>query len=113
MTDRPVTVVAVLTAKPGMGDRVVEGFRQIIPLVHEEQGCLRYALHQQQGAGDTIVMVEQWASVAELDAHGAGAALIRLNELNRGLLAAPAVVHRLDAVPAGDPDKGAVPLPDH
>ncbi|MDZ8275229.1 antibiotic biosynthesis monooxygenase family protein [Microbacterium aquimaris] len=103
-----VTVVAVLTAKPGMGPAVIESFREVSPRVHDEPGCELYAAHLEQD-GDTVVMVERWTTRADLDAHAAGAPLARLNELNADLLERPYDVWFLDPVPLGDPAKGAVP----
>ncbi len=102
-------VVAVLTAKPGMGARVLESFREVSPLVHAEPGCEFYAAHLEQG-GDTVVMVERWTTRADLDAHAAGAPLARLNELNADLLERPYDVWFLDPVPLGQPAQGAIPL---
>jgi len=104
----PISVVAVLRAKPGRGVDVIESFREVAPLVHREPGCELYAAHLQQ-EGDTIVMVERWTTRADLDAHAGGAALARLNELNRDLLVAPYDVWFLDPVPLGDPVRGVVP----
>jgi quinol monooxygenase YgiN len=103
-----VSVVAVLTAKPGRGPAVIESFREVSPAVHVEQGCELYAAHLEQD-GDTVVMVERWTTRADLDAHAAGAPLARLNELNADLLERPYDVWFLDAVPLGDPSKGVVP----
>jgi quinol monooxygenase YgiN len=103
-----VSVVAVLTAKPGRGRDVIESFREVSPLVHRESGCELYAAHLEQD-GDVVVMVERWTTLEDLDAHAAGAPLARLNDLNADLLERPYDVWFLDAVPLGDPQKGVVP----
>ncbi len=104
-----VTVVAVLQAIPGRGKDVIEAFRQVSPLVHEEPGCELYATHLEQG-GDTVVMVERWASQEDLDRHTTGPALVRLGGLIGDLLAKPFDVWLLDPVAMGDERKGVVPL---
>ena len=104
----PLVVVAVLQAKPGLGPRIIEHFREVAPLVHQEPGCELYAAHLQQG-GDAVVMVERWSSPAALAGHASGAALARLNELNEGMLEKPYDVWRLDNVPLGDPAKATIP----
>lgn len=104
-----LVVVAVLTAKPGMGLRVIESFREVSPLVHEEQGCEFYAAHLEQN-GDTVVVVERWSTRTDLDAHAVGAPLARLNELNADLLERPYDVWFLDPVPLGQPAQGAIPF---
>lgn len=103
-----VTVVAVLEAKPGCGKDVIAAFGEVSPSVHEEDGCELYAAHLEQ-AGDTVVMVERWASVAALQAHDTGPALERLRGLIGDLLAAPVDVWLLDPVPLGDERKGTIP----
>lgn len=103
-----LVVVAVLTAKPGLGPSVIEAFREVSPLVHAEPGCELYAAHLQQD-GDTVIMVERWATHADLDAHAAGAPLARLNEVNADLLERPYDVWFLDPVPLGDAAKGFIP----
>jgi quinol monooxygenase YgiN len=104
-----VTVVALLEAKPGLAPRVIDSFREVSPLVHQEPGCELYAAHTD---GNVVIMVERWTTRADLDAHAAGAPLARLNELNSDLLVKPYDVWFLDPVPLGDPVKGIIPLQD-
>lgn len=101
-------VVAVLTGKPGRGPEVIEAFRAESPHVHAEAGCELYAAHLEQG-GDTVVMVERWATRTDLDAHAAGEALARLSTRFAELLERPYDVWFLDAVPLGDAVKGVIP----
>lgn len=100
-----VTVVAVLQAKPGMADRVIEAFAQVSPLVHNESGCELYAAHREHD-GDSIVMIERWTSLEELQAHADGDPLRRLNELTEDILVKPYDVWFLEPVILGDPMKG-------
>lgn len=100
-----VVVVATITPKDGMLDEVVEVFRQKIPDVHAEPGCEKYALHR---AKDRLVMVERWASVEELGAHGKGEAMAAINAGLKGKVAGPPDIVVTEAVPAGDPAKGTV-----
>jgi quinol monooxygenase YgiN len=104
-----VMVVAVLQAKSGFGKYVIESFREISPLVHQEPGCELYAAHLEQG-GDTVVMIERWSSMEYLNLHATGTALKRLNELNLGLLLKPYDVWFLDPVALGESTKGLVPF---
>lgn len=103
-----ITVVAVLQAKPGKGQDVIDAFREVSPSVHDEQGCEMYAAHLEQG-GDTVVMVERWSSAEDLQAHNTGAALVRLGGLIGDLLARPFDVWLLDPVAIGDERKGVIP----
>ena len=75
-----VHVVAIITAKPGMRDGILEAFRANVPAVHAEAGCIEYgAAIDTEGVGalqtrfgeDSFVVVEKWQSLAALEAHAA------------------------------------------
>jgi quinol monooxygenase YgiN len=75
-----IHVLAIITAKPGQRDKILEAFRANVPAVHAEQGCIEYgAAIDAEGLGsfqtkfgaDTFVVVEKWASVEALKAHAA------------------------------------------
>jgi quinol monooxygenase YgiN len=75
-----IHVVAIITAKPGMREQVLESFRANMPAVHAEQGCIEYGpAVDAEGAGgiqtkfgpDTFVVIEKWESLDALKAHGA------------------------------------------
>ena len=75
-----IHVLAIITAKPGQRDKVLEAFRANVPAVRAEDGCIEYgAAVDTEGLGsfqaklgpDTFVVVEKWASVDALKAHGA------------------------------------------
>lgn len=100
-----VVVVAVFAPKPGRTTDVLDAFAAVSPLVHEEAGCELYAAHTN---GDLVVMVERWASQADLQAHAAGAPLVELGRLTEDALTKPIDVHVLENVPFGDPLKGTI-----
>ncbi|SFR09214.1 MULTISPECIES: putative quinol monooxygenase [unclassified Enterobacter] len=74
-----LTVIAEIRTRPGQHHRqaVLDQFAKIIPTVLEEKGCHGYAPMVDHAAGvsfqttnpDSIMMVEQWESVADLEAH--------------------------------------------
>ena len=64
----PVVVLAYFRPAPGQRDQVVEALRPAISAVHQEPGCELYAIHD--APDGTIVMIEKWTSVRELDDHG-------------------------------------------
>ena len=75
-----VHVVAIITAKSGMRDQLLDTFRANVPAVHAEQGCIEYgATVDADGAGalqsrfgdDTFVVIEKWESLDALKAHAA------------------------------------------
>jgi quinol monooxygenase YgiN len=75
-----VHVIAVITAKPGMRDSILQAFRANVPAVKAEKGCIEYgaavdaepALKFQTAFGpDTFLVVEKWESLDALKAHAA------------------------------------------
>ncbi len=75
-----VHVLAIITARPGMRHTILGHFRANVPAVQAEPGCLEYgatidaqaAPQIQTPVGpDTFIVVEKWASMEALRAHGA------------------------------------------
>jgi quinol monooxygenase YgiN len=75
-----VHVLAVITAKPGKRAELLQLFQANVPNVHAEDGCIEYVAtidaadapsSQTPFGEDTFVVVEKWASMAALKAHGA------------------------------------------
>jgi quinol monooxygenase YgiN len=72
-------VVAIITAKPGQREAVLQAFRANVPAVHAENGCIEYGAtvdadfggFQTKFGPDTFVVVEKWASAEALKAHAA------------------------------------------
>ena len=73
-----IHVVAVITAKPGQRDRILDAFRANTPAVRAEQGCIEYtatvdAAGMPASRGtfgpDTFVVIEKWATLTALQAH--------------------------------------------
>ncbi len=73
-----IHVIATIQLAPGTRTQFLEEFRQVVPLVRAEAGCLEYgaavdeptALRAQELVGeDTVIVVEKWESVAALEAH--------------------------------------------
>ena len=73
-----IHVMAIITAKPGQRETVLAAFRGNMPAVHAEEGCVQYepvidapdAGPAQTPLGpDSFCVVEQWESMAALDAH--------------------------------------------
>ncbi len=95
----PVVVTAVFRPAPGHHDELVEALRSAIPGVHEEQGCLLYAIHD--AVDGTITMLEKWESAADLEAHGSGEAVAALQAATRDHLAEPAHVVTMTPIPVG------------
>ena len=100
----PVVVTAYFRPADGQRDRVIDALRPAIAAVHEEPGCQLYAIHN--APDGTIVMIEKWTTVDDLDNHGQGEAVKALNASLEGLLASPVDVTRLTPIPAGTEHQG-------
>jgi quinol monooxygenase YgiN len=103
-----IHVIAVITAKPGKRDAVLEAFRANVPAVRAEKGCIEYgaatdadpALPVQAKYGpDTFVVIEKWESLDALKAHGAAPHMKAYGEKTRDLLASR-VIHILTPITA-------------
>lgn len=102
----PVVVTATFTPKEGSFDQVVAALSPAIAEVHQEPGCLLYAIHDSPNG--QILMIEKWESAELLDAHGDGEPVKRLNAALDGLLQRPVDVMRHEPIPAGNSVQGAL-----
>jgi quinol monooxygenase YgiN len=75
-----IHVLAIITTKPGLRDTVLTAFHANIPAVLAEKGCIEYGpAVDAAGIGpvqtklgpDTFVVIEKWATAADLAAHAA------------------------------------------
>ncbi len=98
-----VHVVAIITAKTGMRDQVLEAFRANVPAVHAEAGCIEYgATIDAEGVGglqtkfgdDTFVVIEKWQSLDALKAHAAAPHMAAYAAKTKDMLASR-VIHVL------------------
>lgn len=98
-----VHVLAFITTKPGQRDAVLEKFNANIPAVLAEDGCIAYeaTIDAKDGGAiqtavgpDTFVVVEKWASLEALAAHGASAHMKAYGESTRDMVA-DRVIHVL------------------
>lgn len=98
-----IHVLAIITAKPGMRDRVLAHFHANMPAVHAEAGCLEYGpAVDADGIGpfqtafgpDTFVVVEKWESVEALKAHSAAPHMAEYGAKTRDMIASR-VIHVL------------------
>jgi quinol monooxygenase YgiN len=103
-------VIATLYPKPDKADETRAVFEKHLPAIHQEPGCLFYALHTSgTPEAPTLIMVESWASDEASKAHGTGPNMAALGADLKGLMAAAPQLTRMVAVPAGDSAKGALP----
>ena len=77
-----IHVVAVITTKPGQRDTVLAAFRDNLPAVRAEEGCIEYGpvidaeeapANLSKLGPDSFMVVEKWSSADTLKAHAASA----------------------------------------
>jgi quinol monooxygenase YgiN len=75
-----IHVLAIITTKPGLRDKVLEAFHANMPAVHAEEGCIEYGpAVDAEGVGgfqaklgpDTFAVIEKWESIDALKTHAA------------------------------------------
>ncbi len=73
-----ICVIATIEVSPGRRAEFLEQFRELLPQVRAEEGCLEYvpmidlpgALPSQEPARENVVtVVEKWKDVEALEAH--------------------------------------------
>ncbi len=70
-------VVAILEAKPGQRDALLAAIHDNLAAVRAEDGCLEYGPTVDHAGSfaplgaDTVVVIEKWADIDALKAHGA------------------------------------------
>jgi quinol monooxygenase YgiN len=98
-----VHVLAVITAKAGRRDEILEAFRANVPAVHAEAGCIEYgAAIDAEGVGalqtrfgdDSFVVVEKWESLDALKAHAAAPHMAAYGAKTKDMIASR-VIHVL------------------
>ena len=101
-----IHVMAVITAKPGMREKILEAFHQNSPTVKKEQGCIEYiATADANDAGelqtkfgdDTFVVVEKWENLGALKDHATSLHMAAYAEKTRDLIESR-IIHVLSAI---------------
>ena len=91
-----IHVIALITAKPGQREAVLEAFRANVPAVRAEKGCIEYGAavdapgdlkFQTRFGPDTFVVVEKWQSIEALKAHAAAPHMAAYAAKTRDLIA--------------------------
>jgi len=103
-----VVVVATMTAKPGREADLDAALRGLVEPTHEEDGCIRYALHRALDDPARMIIVERWRSREDLDEHFTRPHMQAVGEQASDLLAEPPQITFLEAVATGDGAKGTL-----
>ena len=105
MADRTKIVVARVYPKPGRVQEVIDVYAGIVSLVYQEPECELFALHTD---GETVFVVEKWATPAGLQGHATGPAYAQIRAGISDLVDDVPDVWVLDPVSFGEVAKGAV-----
>ena len=98
-----IHVLAIITAKPGKRDAILEHVRANMPAVHAENGCIEYgpAVDTENMGGiqtrlgpDTFVVIEKWNGVDALKTHAAAPHMAAYAQKTRDMIASR-VIHVL------------------
>jgi quinol monooxygenase YgiN len=91
-----IHVIATVHTAAGRRDDLLAAFRQLVPQVRAEAGCLEYGAAVDLGApigalapprDDVVTVVEKWDSLAALAAHLAAPHMLRYRENVKSLVA--------------------------
>jgi len=89
MTDKKVTVLARINAKPGMADTVKQEIMALVVPTRREPGCINYDLHQSCNDHCLFMLYENWKSLKALEEHLEMPYLKAFKEKANQLLATP------------------------
>src|SRR3954453_9346801 len=91
-----IHVLATITLEPGRRAAWLAEFKKLIPLVQAEDGCIEYGVGVDVATGipaqgpladDEAVVVEKWASIDALKAHGVAPHMAAYRERVQGMVA--------------------------
>lgn len=106
-TTGPVNVVTIAHFMGGMGGAILDAYREVVPLIHEEPGCEMFAVHIDEPQ-NTIVIVERWSTPADHLAHKESHLTDRIRELHKGIGTRRNKFYFVQPTNIGDPHKGAI-----
>lgn len=89
-----VTVLAHARAKPGLEERARKILEELVGTTRAEAGCLNYDLHESSQQPGVFMFYENWATAADLEAHGRSEHIARFRKKCGEVLAEGPVVTR-------------------
>ena len=88
-------VVATIPVAPDRLEEARAVFATLIAATRQEEGCVRYDLHESAAQPGTFVMVEEYADQAALESHMASPHLAAAFAAATELLAGEVAIHPL------------------
>lgn len=104
-----IHVIAIIKAKTGSRDSILEAFKANMPAVLAEQGCIEYrpvtdagdaTSFQTEIGPDSFMVIEKWETMADLTAHANSSHMAEYGNKVKSLVADRAV-HVLEDVVDG------------
>jgi quinol monooxygenase YgiN len=102
----PCIIIATFTPLPGQSDAVRHVLSESIPLVHQEEGCELYALHEDVEGRYTLI--EKWTSRELWQVHVGLPSVANLHKDLTGLLEREVEVFEMYPRPTGTPEQGVL-----
>lgn len=93
-----VYVMALITGKQDAKDELGKVLSAVVPTVRQEEGCLRYDLHQSSDDKPMFMFYETWQSKESLAAHSKAPHMLEMRESIKDLVSAPAEITLWSAV---------------
>jgi quinol monooxygenase YgiN len=106
MPEKKCIVTATFTPKPEHFESVRQLLLNVIPEVHQEEGCDFYTLNE--SVTGELIFIEAWDSRALWIKHNGQSTVARVNEGVEGKLLKPVDVKEMYSLPAGDAFKGVL-----
>lgn len=103
-----VVVTAIVTIRPEARAEALAALTAGIEATHGEEGCIAYALHEDNTQPARFVIVEKWASQDALEAHGQAEHLKTMFSTVGSLLAEPPAIVFTTPLNVGDPAKATI-----
>lgn len=92
MNNHEIHVLVCITTQAGKAHKQIQAFERLAPLVRAEKGCLHYELTQSIEDENQFVLIEKWATMADLQAHDITPHMIEADAKNSEFRANPAQV---------------------
>ena len=89
MNTKPITLIVKFQARPGMEAELRRTLLGLVAPTRKEAGCINYDLHAAPDDPAKFLFYENWASQAQLDAHGQTAHVQNLRARRDELCAEP------------------------
>ena len=69
MKGKHLAVLAIMKARPGMEERLLEELTKLVEPTRKEDGCIQYDLHVSLTDPAEFLFVEAWSNQAALSKH--------------------------------------------